>query len=302
MMKKIIGFLICFIFVFVGCGSEKKEEGNKSKDLKEKVNLLVKEKKLQEAVDTLDKIIKAEGESRGNLGNKHELLMKMKKYEDALKVALRRDEIAERKSPWNLIGIVETYLKLNNPEKAVEYLTIAIEERNYINLNYLKGETYSVLQGNENFLALLEKIKVNIGIGNEAKDFSVTLLGGKDFKLSAMKGKVVLVDFWATWCPPCRKEIPLMKKIYEHNKEKGFEIIGVSLDEDEKILKSFIKEKKMDWKISYSGKGWYDDTVKLYNVSSIPSTWIIDKSGKLRYFDVHKEGLEKAIEDLINKY
>ena len=62
-MKKIIGFLVCFIFIFVGCGAEKEEEGNKLKDLKEKMNLLVKEKKLQEAVDTLDKIIKAENYS-----------------------------------------------------------------------------------------------------------------------------------------------------------------------------------------------------------------------------------------------
>ena len=300
-MKKVLKLFICFFVIAAGCVKESKVDDKKIKELTKKTGQLVKEKKYEEALNTLDEIIKLEGESRGNLGYKYYVLMKMEKYEDALKVALRTDEVAKRKSPWNLISIIEAYLKLKNSDKALEYLKVAIEERNFINFNYLKGEIYLDIQKSETFLSLMEKIKENIGIGKKAKDFAVTLLDGADFKLSAAKGRVVFIDFWATWCPPCRKAIPLIKDIYAENKDRGLEIIGISLDEDEEKLKSYIKEKEMDWKINYSGKGWYDDTVKLYNVSSIPSTWLIDKSGKLRFFDVHEEELKKAIEELINE-
>ena len=300
-MKKVLTLFICLFVIAAGCGKESKVDDKKIKELTKKTGQLVKEKKYEEALNTLDEIIKLEGESRGNLGYKYYVLMKMEKYEDALKVALRTDEVAKRKSPWNLISIIEAYLKLKNSDKALEYLKVAIEERNFINFNYLKGEIYLDIQKSETFLSLMEKIKENIGIGKKAKDFAVTLLDGADFKLSAAKGRVVFIDFWATWCPPCRKAIPLIKDIYAENKDRGLEIIGISLDEDEEKLKSYIKEKEMDWKINYSGKGWYDDTVKLYNVSSIPSTWLIDKSGKLRFFDVHEEELKKAIEELINE-
>lgn len=300
-MKKVLVLLICFLVILAGCANEKKGDKTSIKELNEQTQKLVKEKKYEEAVNTLDEIIKLEGETRGNLRYKFYVLMMMEKYEDALKVALRTDEVAKRKSPWNLISIIEAYLKLNNPEKALEYLKVAIEERNFINLNYLKGETYKAIQENEEFLSLLEKIRENIGIGKTAKDFEVNLQDGAKFKLSSFKGKVVFIDFWAVWCPPCRKAIPMIKEIFAENKKKGLEIIGISLDEDEEKLKSYIKEKEMDWKIGYSGKGWYDDTAKLYNVSSIPSTWIIDRSGKLRFFDVHEEELKKAINELLNE-
>jgi peroxiredoxin len=183
----------------------------------------------------------------------------------------------------------------------LEYLALAINERKFINLNYLKGNIYFVLKDNEKFLMLLDTIKKNTGIGENAKEFAINLLNGKKIKLSDYKGRVVLIDFWAVWCPPCREGIPFFKELYSKNKDKGFEIIGISLDTDEKKLNDFLKEKAIDWRISYSGKGWYDDTAKLYNVSTIPSIWIIDKSGKLRYFDVHKEDMKKAVVKLINE-
>ena len=254
-MKKVLVLLICFLVILAGCAKEKKGDKTSIKELNEQTQKLVKEKKYEEAVNTLDEIIKLEGETRGNLRYKFYVLMMMEKYEDALKVALRTDEVAKRKSPWNLISIIEAYLKLNNPEKALEYLKVAIDERNFINLNYLKGETYKAIQENEEFLSLLEKIRENIGIGKTAKDFEVTLQDGAKFKLSSFKGKVVFIDFWAVWCPPCRKAIPMIKEIFAENKKKGLEIIGISLDEDEEKLKSYIKEKEMDWKIGYSGKG-----------------------------------------------
>ncbi len=317
-MNKIVGLIVCLLLVLCACNSDKLKESNqkevrkikatKEKDLKinvkellSKASQLEKEEKHTEAIASIDEAIKLEGESRKILGFKYEILMKMEKYDQALAVALKRDEVAKRKSPWNCISIAEVYLKLNNSEKALEYLALAINERKFINLNYLKGNIYFVLKDNEKFLMLLDTIKKNTGIGKNAKGFAVNLLNGKKIKLSDYKGRVVLIDFWAVWCPPCIEEIPFLKELYSENKDKGFEIIGISLDTDEKKLNDFLKEKAIDWRISYSGKGWYDDTAKLYNVSSIPSTWIIDKSGNLRYFDIHKEDMKKAVVKLINE-
>ena len=227
--------------------------------------------------------------------------MELEKYEEALKVALRRDEITERKSPWNSMPIAETYLKLGNTEKALEYLAITVNERRFIYLEYLKGETFAPLHDHPEFQKLLEKINEFLGIGKPSKDFTLPLLGGGQYTLSAQKGKVILVDFWATWCPPCLEELPFMLELYAKYKDKGFGIIGISLDDKEETLKNFVDEKGMGYEIAYSGKAWYDETVKLYNVSSIPSTFLIDKKGTLRFFNVHDKKLEEAVKTLLEE-
>jgi thiol-disulfide isomerase/thioredoxin len=106
---------------------------------------------------------------------------------------------------------------------------------------------------------------------------------------------VVLVDFWATWCKSCREEMPLLKDYYKEFKAKGFEMIGISLDSSEEKLKEYIKQNNLEWRFSYSGKGWKDETVMRYGVNSIPSHWLIDKKGILRSFGLKGEKLRKAI-------
>ncbi len=313
-MKKVLSLVICLVFILVGCEKKSNDvekdktipaKSTKAKasveELMKKCTNLVKEKKLEDALVVLDEIIKISGENRSILGYKYNLLMELKKYEEGLAVSLRRDEVAKRKSPWNCISIVEAYLKLNNTEKALEYLSIAVKERKFNNLHHLMGETYAQLKDNADFLALIAKVKEVIGIGKKATDFTVKLINGTEYTLSAQKGNVVLIDFWATWCPPCRKELPNIKKIYSQFKDKGFKIIGISLDTDEAKHKAYIEEKGMDWDLSYSGKGWYDDAVKLYNVSSIPSVWIIDRQGNLRSFDIHGEEFSSVIKELVEE-
>ena len=96
-----------------------------------------------------------------------------------------------------------------------------------------------------------------------------------------MKGKIVLVDFWATWCGPCVAELPNVLDTYKKYHNKGFEVIGISLDEDEAALKSFIKKKKLPWPQYFDGLGWKNSIAKKYSIRSVPATFLIGKNGKV---------------------
>ncbi len=116
------------------------------------------------------------------------------------------------------------------------------------------------------------------------KPFTATLttLDGKKLNLPAdLKGKVVVIDFWAVWCGPCVAEIPHMKELYAKYKDRGVEFVGISLDRDKAKLAAFVKQRQMGWVHTFSGKGWDDPTVRAYGVRGIPSIWVVGKDGKV---------------------
>ncbi len=105
---------------------------------------------------------------------------------------------------------------------------------------------------------------------------------GREVDLSGLKGKVVLLDFWATWCGPCVGEIPHVKETFEKLHARGFEIVGISFDEDREALEKFVKEKAMAWPQYFDGKGWGNKFGQEFGINSIPAMWLIDKKGVLR--------------------
>ena len=104
---------------------------------------------------------------------------------------------------------------------------------------------------------------------------------GKDYDLAKMRGKVVLVDFWATWCPPCRAEVPDVVATYKRFHDKGFEILGISLDQDEDALKAFTTQNEMTWPQYFDGQGWDNKISKDFGIQSIPTMWLVGKDGKI---------------------
>ncbi len=121
---------------------------------------------------------------------------------------------------------------------------------------------------------------------------------GSDVDVEKLRGKVVLIDFWATWCGPCMKELPDVITTYEKLHGKGLEIIGISLDEEEDALKKVIKDKKIPWPQYFDGKGWENPYVKKYGIDSIPTMWLINKKGMVVDTEPDDE-LEKKIEKLL---
>jgi peroxiredoxin len=132
-------------------------------------------------------------------------------------------------------------------------------------------------------------------------ELSFTAIDGKKVDIADYKGKVVLVDFWATWCGPCIAELPNVMKTYEKFHDKGFEIIGISLDQRKERLEAFIAEKKMTWPQQFDGKGWENEVSRKFGIDSIPATFLVDKEGKVARLDLRGDALEKAVEELLNK-
>lgn len=123
---------------------------------------------------------------------------------------------------------------------------------------------------------------------------------GKMVDTSKLKGKVILVDFWATWCGPCKAEIPHVIEAYNKLHAKGFEIVGISLDSDKATLNKFTKDNKMPWSQYFDGGGWKNKLAVKYGIHGIPAMWLIDKEGKVASTGA-RGNLEAEVEKLLAK-
>ena len=134
----------------------------------------------------------------------------------------------------------------------------------------------------------------------DAPDFTLSTPDGDPISLSSLKGKVVLIDFWASWCGPCRKENPNLVKLYQKYKSKGFTILSVSLDDDEAKWKNAIEADGLIWPNHVSDlKGWESPMTQVYGFNSIPHTVIINKEGKINGIGLRGEQLEKKINTIL---
>jgi thiol-disulfide isomerase/thioredoxin len=128
---------------------------------------------------------------------------------------------------------------------------------------------------------------------------------GTTVSIKGLKGKVVVIDFWATWCGPCVAEMPKMKKIYAEYHDKGVEFIGVSLDQPKEQggldkLKKFVTDKEIPWPQYYQGNGWESEFSKSWGINGIPCMFIVDQDGKLVTVE-GREKIEKLIPELLKK-
>jgi thiol-disulfide isomerase/thioredoxin len=129
-------------------------------------------------------------------------------------------------------------------------------------------------------------------------DLQFTAVDGRKVNLAALKGKVVLLDFWATWCPPCVGEVPHVKEAYDDLHDKGFEIVGISLDEDKDKLLRFTADHKMEWPQYFDGLHWQNKYAQQFGIDSIPAMWLVDKKGVVRTMDA-REDLSGEVKKLL---
>ncbi len=139
------------------------------------------------------------------------------------------------------------------------------------------------------------------GVGSVMPNFTLKTPDGKDISLEDFKGKYVLVDFWASWCGPCLREMPNVVKLYKECKGKNFEIFGVSLDNKKDAWVKAIKANGMKWPQGSDLKGWGSEPARLCNVSAIPFTVLIDPEGEVIAIDLRGEQLHAKVKEVLGK-
>ena len=186
---------------------------------------------------------------------------------------------------------------IENPEKGKEL--IAKLKKDFPNTSQAK-QADQVLANIEKGEAA-KKIQESLAIGSKFPDFNEKDVNGKPLSIANYKGKVVLVDFWATWCGPCIGELPNVLSAYEKHHKNGFEIVGISLDKDLDKLKSFTSEKKMPWQQYFDGLVWENKLAGKYGVVGIPATFLLDGNGTIIGKDLRGEALEQAVASALAK-
>ena len=207
--------------------------------------------------------------------------------------AVFEEQLKRRPDHWHTVRMLtEIHEALGNSaarEKALKKAQAVFEnqlEQDENDRNALDGLANIHERLGNAELARAYKLKVDPSLGWEGQvlpDFSspVVDLKGNPISLAEYRGKVVLLDFWAVWCGPCLGEIPRIKAVYEKYHDKGFDVIGVSLDEDAAVLREFIKEKEIPWRQIFDGQKWAGHLVQQYGVRSIPAPFLIDRKGKV---------------------
>jgi len=174
------------------------------------------------------------------------------------------EDFPKREEPYELLLMVaQGYVDAGNSEKA-RTLTEDVARK-------ASGDNKEQAQ------AQLRKL----GLVGKPFSLSFKALDGKEVSVKEYAGKVVLIDFWATWCGPCRAALPEVKELYSKYHSKGFDIIGISLDKERDALEKFIADEKMPWPQYFDGRGWENKIAQKYEISSVPTVWLVDKKGNL---------------------
>jgi len=193
--------------------------------------------------------------------------------------------IKSNKNNLSLVAAIEFL----NPETEFETLDqiVSLVEKNYPNSGYAQG-----------YINKIKQMKTT-AIGSVAPEISFPNPEGTNVALSSLRGKYVLIDFWASWCGPCRKENPNVVRLYNQYKNKGFDIYGVSLDKDKKAWINAIAQDQLAWTHVSDLSMWSSPVVAQYGFSGIPFTVLIDKEGKIIAKGLRGEELEQKLAALM---
>jgi len=216
-------------------------------------------------------------------------------YKDALKylsVFITSNSAARDKLAFAHYYMGESYRGMNAFDDA--------EKEYKLILNDFGGVSPKLTQFAQMNLADLETER-KLSIGAEPLAFSVKSITGEALSPEKYKGKVLLLDFWATWCGPCKAEMPNVKKVYSKYNNKGFENVGISLDRSRDALENYISQNKIEWPQYFDGKYWNNDIATQYGVKQIPTTFLIDKKGKIRYKSLRGKQLDDAVARLLSE-
>ena len=214
--------------------------------------------------------------------------------------------------------IEKQYEELSNKLDALTFSTIDANITNPVGIHLWPGNSYSMeleqlqalaakvpaeYQSNERIAKLLDRIKIleKTAVGQKFTDFTLPDTEGNPMKLSDIiaKNKYTLIDFWASWCGPCRAEMPNVVAAYKEYNKKGFGIVGVSLDNDADKWKKAIKDMNMTWDHMSDVKGWQCEGAALYGINSIPATVLVAQDGTIVARNIRGEAIKNKLAELL---
>ena len=214
--------------------------------------------------------------------------------------------------------IGKQYEELNKKMEALTFNTIDANITNPVGIHLWPGNSYSMeldqlkalaakvpveFQSNERIAKLLERITIleKTAVGQKFTDFTLPDTEGNPMKLSDIiaKNKYTLIDFWASWCGPCRAEMPNVVAAYKEYNKKGFGIVGVSLDSDAEAWKKAIESMGMTWDHMSDVKGWQCEGAALYGVNSIPATVLVAQDGTIIARNLRGEAIKEKLAELL---
>jgi thiol-disulfide isomerase/thioredoxin len=262
-------------------------------------SILLSLEEYEEALQVFEVIIERLGDSPNIVVDKIRLLRQLDRQDEALQLSLEVDQKYEDKSPYMSLMIADIYSTKGEQDSAIHWLEIA-NSRGFNEFDYLLSDQFSILHEQEQFQLLVEEMMLSAGIGLPAKEFSIQTTEGELFRLSDNLGKVVLIDFWATWCPPCVAEFPHLDSLYNKYKDHGFSLISISADKSRDAVTDFLARHSPQWAIGFSGDGREDAVVRLYNISSFPTYILVGRNGSINYITSYGGvKLEELIDNLM---
>jgi len=308
-------------------GQEQKSSTADNRDASQQAlnngNLLLRQGRIDDAVNEFRRAAKLQDEKCAECFQRiGQVYLQQGRLKDAA-VALR--QAADLKPPneaemYNILGVV---LYLQNEKQSFEDAVVALQKaielskgnvvKAYYNLGFAlikSGKEQEGIEVLKKFVELdpgaTEVSQARAVIANlkmvdakVAPSFSVKSHVGEELSLEKFRGKIVLLDFWASWCLPCRIDMPEVKKIWKQYGGDRFAIIGINLDSSRPPFEAYMKEEGITWLQYYDGLGWGNKISRLYGVYSIPQTVLIDQEGVIRATGLRGEGLAAKIGELI---
>jgi len=150
--------------------------------------------------------------------------------------------------------------------------------------------------------AAADSVPVGLEVGQRFPDFNEMDIAGQPLSVAAHRGQVTMIDFWATWCPPCRAEMPNVIATYNQYHAEGFDIIGVSLDDKQNALTKFTQARGMAWPQYFDGQVWHNKLAKKYGVHRIPMDYLLDRHGLIIGKELRGEELGQAVAKAVTEY
>lgn len=212
-----------------------------------------------------------------------------KAYLEFMKYTEKADSVTVETIKQNSDNLLGAMLIYNRKINSYESLLVALEQ---VSPNMIKNGYI------DNLMFLKSKYEA-VRVGFLAPDFTVFTPEGKKIKLSSLRGQVVLIDFWASWCAPCRSLNPEVVALHNKYKDRGFTVFSVSLDEKKDAWIKAIEKDNLNWHHGSDLKGWASVPSSLYTVTAIPHTFLIDKDGKIAGDNLRGKNLESKIEELL---